>query len=387
MRFLSRRLGLSSLFAVVAVGLAVGCQGSKPPLKTPPPPKVTVALPIRMDVQKYGEYTGYLESVQRVEIVARVRGFLEKVLFQEGTEVEQGAPLYEIDPREYKAAVDRAEAELDRAKSDLRKATSEEERAYRLRKTSAISEEEYISRQVSREMAKAAVEQADAALERAKLDLSFTTIKAPISGRISRTLVTPGNLVGYNEPTLLTTIVSVDPIYVVFDVPERNVVEYDRLARKKGLPRPSDGKIPVEVGVTTEEGYPHHGVIDFRENRIDIGTGTVRVRGRIPNTERMLSSGLFAHVRVPQDSPQSRLTLPEAAILSDQRGRYVWVVKPDNSVEYRAIKLGQRLDGRVAIEEGIAQEDWVIVNGVQRARPGAKVDPQQQPAPKKDEKK
>lgn len=378
-RSLRLTAGVAGFAAVV--GLA-GCQGAKPAAKAPSPPKVTVAKPVRMDVQNYGEYTGYLEPVETASIRARVRGFLQKVHFKEGTEVKEGDPLYQIDPREFEATVARAKADLDRTAADLRKTIADEERAIKLRRTNAIAEEEYLSRVAAKETAQAAVEQAQAVLDQAKLDLSFTTINAPMSGRISRTQVTPGNLVGYNEPTLLTTIVTTDPIYVVFDVPERNVVEYDRLARQKGLPRPSDGKIPVEVGVVTEPGYPHVGVIDFRENRIDIGTGTVRVRGRLPNPDRLLTSGLFAHVRVPREAPQSQLTLPEAAVLSDQRGRFVWVVKADNTVEYRAVKIGQRVEGRFAITDGLKDDDSVIVNGVQRARPGAPVDPQPAAPPK-----
>ncbi|HEY8506254.1 MAG TPA: efflux RND transporter periplasmic adaptor subunit, partial [Gemmataceae bacterium] len=330
-----------------------------------------VSRPVAREVTSYREFTGYLDAVETVQVRARVRGFLRKIHFAEGAEVAEGALLYEIDPREYQAALDRARADLDRAEAELRRAAGEEKRAAGLRPRGAVSEEEYLQLQAGLKTARAAVDQAKAAVTSAELDLSFTRIYAPIGGRISRTLVTEGNLVGFNEPTLLTTIVRTDPLYVYFDVPERYLLEYERRARES-----PGAKIPIDVGVTAEEGYPHPGVIDFRENRVDPGTGTGQLRGRLENPGGALVPGLYARVRIPDGPPQTRLMVPEAAVLADQRGRYVFVVKPDNTAEYRPVTLGPRAGTLVAVVEGLEPDDRVVVNGLQRVRPGAPVTPE-----------
>jgi multidrug efflux system membrane fusion protein len=210
----------------------------------------------------------------------------------------------------------------------------------------------------------------------AKLDLEFTKITAPISGRISRTAVTEGNLVGFNEPTLLTTIVRLDPIYVTFDVPEANAIEYERQSRQK-LPSPTDRTMPIDLGVARETGYPHHGVIDFRENRVDTGSGTIRLRGVLDNKERALVPGMFARVRVPLGGPKKQPAIPEAALMADQAGRYVYVVATDNTVRRQQVTIGGRSGNLVGIETGMSPDDWVIINGLQKARPGGTVNPKQ----------
>jgi multidrug efflux system membrane fusion protein len=239
-----------------------------------------------------------------------------------------------------------------------------------------MSEEEYTQRAVATETARATVNQAKAAVQMAELDLSYTKISAPIDGRISRTLVTEGNLVGYNESTVLTNIVRMDPIYVNFDVPEQYVVKYDQLARQLTSPGSKDLRIPVDVAVANEIGYPHAGSIDFRENRVDIGTGTIRLRGTVPNSDRSLYPGLYTRVRVPESAPQQRLMVPEASLMTDQRGRFLYVLKPDHSVEARTVSVGSKVGILIAIVTGLTADDTVIINGLQRARPGTKVDPQ-----------
>ncbi len=395
-------LGAAALLVAAAV---VGCQRAKPPAATPPPPKVTVSRPVARQVSDWGEYTGHLDAVQRVEIRPQVKGRLLKVHFREGTEITEGTPLYDIDPAEYTVARDEAKAALAKAGADQARAAAELERskAYLARaeklKGSGISKDEYDAAVASQKTAAAAVRQADAAeaqaravLESAELNLKYTKILAPISGRVSRTQVTEGNLVGYGEQTLLTVMVDQDPIYVFFEIPERDAIEYEgrvkpmrNLApgiRSLGIPVPplwSDGAIPAEVGVETETDYPHKGVINFRDPKFEPGTGTVRLRAVLDNADRRLSSGMFARVRFPLTHPRERLLVPASAVLSDQAGRYVLVVGADNVVERRSVRLGPREGKLVAVEEGLTAGDRVVVNGLQKARPRSTVAPEEEP--------
>jgi multidrug efflux system membrane fusion protein len=376
-------------------------------------------------VQRYYEYNGYLDAMEMVRIMARVKGFLNEVHFTEGDEVKKGDLLFKIDPREYEAAVKKGEADRLKAISELNKARSEATRATRTAAVRAMSEEELQQRIAARDTAEAVLKQTEAALEAARLELSFTEIFAPIAGRISRTLFTPGNLVGHGEAMLLTTIVSVDPIYVYFDVPEHDFVEYERELRKKPLST-DDGRA-IEVGVATENGFPHRGEIDFQENRADISTGTIRMRGKIPNPRlppgnvRLLYPGLYARVRTPAADPQPLLTLPEDALMTGQEGRYVYVLGTDDVVQKRTVSVGpfvwkasspadwdqshwslvpsspasserdaQRvpIQAVVAIANGLQPEDRVVINGLTKARPGASVTPQEwtieSPSPARD---
>jgi RND family efflux transporter MFP subunit len=387
--------------------IAAGCQRGKAPPPAPPPPKVTVSQPLPRKLADYGEYTGYTDAYQRVEIRPQVKGRLLKVHFHEGTEIDKGVLLYEIDPEEYVTARNDAKAALTRAEADQRRAVADKDRAdaslrrmTTLRSTGGGSAEEYDKALADAKTTAAAVGQADAMIEQsrarlaaAELDLSRTKIYSPIAGRVSRTLVTEGNLVGYGgEPTQLTVMVDQDPIYVFFEIPERDAVRYEERVKPLrylapgagalGLPvwRPlwSDAMIPVEVGVETEQGFPHRGVINFRDPRFEPGTGTVRLRGILENADRKLSSGMFARVRFPLSDPKEQLLVPQAAVLSDQRGRFVYVVKPDNTVEARTITLGTRL-GTLVAANGLRPDDWVIVNGIQKARPSAPVDPERKP--------
>jgi RND family efflux transporter MFP subunit len=363
---------------LVVASFNVGCgrpnaAGRNPP----PPPKVTVSHPVTHPVTEYQTFTGETAAVETAEIRARVRGFLRKVNFKEGAEVQKGDVLYEIDPREYEANVAQRKAEISRLKAQVALARSEERRTAGIIGTGAVTEEELQSRIATREQAEASLEEARATLETAELELSYTKIAAPIDGQISRTLVTEGNLVGYNEPTLLTTIVSVDPIYVYFDATERGLLDYQRRIREQGAARATDGKIPVFAGLETEKGYPHEGVIEFRENRVDPGTGTILLRGVFENKDRLMTPGMFVRVRVPIGQPRDALLVPQVAISSDQRGDFVAVVNAENIVEARPVQLAQRVGEYVVVSEGLQSSDRVVVNGVQRARPGAAVEPQE----------
>jgi multidrug efflux system membrane fusion protein len=353
---------------------AAGCGRPAGPPPEPPPPAVTVAEPVSRPVTEYRDYTGRIEAVEAVDVRARVRGFLEKIHFKEGVEVKQGDLLYTIDPKPFQAALDQVEAEVRRLDALVRQTESEAQRVIRLRGTGAVTQEEVIAREAARDEARANLEKSKAAVAAARLDLGYTQIRAPIDGRIGRTLVTEGNLVGYNEPTLLTTIVRVDPVYVTFEAPERDFLEYQELIREQNAPTAAGGEIPLQVGLVTEKGYPHPGVLRFRDNRVDPGTGTILLRGTLPNPDRVLTPGLYARVRVPFGPPRPRLLVPVRALAADQRSRYVLIVAPDDTVEYRPVVTGiETDDGLVAVTEGLKPGERVVVNGLQRARPGGKV--------------
>ncbi len=436
----TRAAGVAVLGAALAVGLAVGCKpthtdGPAGPQGPPPPPLVTVARPAVIPVQNYSDYNGHLEAVETVEIRARVKGFLEKVFFKEGDEVKVGDPLYVIDPREFQSAVSRSKSDIARAVADgasadaqVLLAQSEMDRLESLGKSATKSElakatAVLAANKAAVDVAAANKRSAEAALRSAELQLSYTDIKSPIAGRISRTLVTPGNLVGGTAAdTLLTTIVSTDPIYVYFDAPERDRESLDPQRGGGATAAAPPPTRPVLVGVANEAGYPHTGVLDFIETRIDAGTGTVRVRGRLPNPagsdgKRMLYPGLFARVRAPLGPPGPLPVIPEEALMTGQEGRFVFVVKkvPDpkdatkliDLVIKQSVKVGTTVwrapppdakvprwllttdqpgkDGKVpppgvvrsvvAIAGGLTADDVVIVNGLQKARPGAPVTP------------
>jgi multidrug efflux system membrane fusion protein len=382
-----------------------GCRRDRAAAPVPRPPAVTVTRPIVYPVQTYYEYNGNLDAVEMVQVTARVKGFLNEIAFLEGDEVKQGAPLFKIDPREYAAAVKKSEADRRKAMAEKRRSQFEEERAAILRRSQAISAEDYEQRIAARETADAVFMQSEAALESSKIQLSYTEIQAPIDGQISRAMVTRGNLVGQNENTMLTTIVSMDPLYVYFDAPERDLVEYQRSLRAGQESELLNRLLPLEIGVATEEGFPHPGKIDFRENRVDVGTGTVRIRGRIPNPRvppgnaRLLYPGLYARVRVPAGGPRPLPVIPEDALMTGQEGRYVYVLGAGDVVEKRTVKVGahvwkasapgqasgwsltgagqeRTIPSVVAIESGLTPDDRVLINGLTAARPGAPVSPE-----------
>ncbi len=405
----------------MAMAVSAGCRRQKEATPPPPPPLVAVARPVSYPVQRYYEYNGYLDAMEMVRLTARVKGFLNEVHFTEGDEVEKGDLLFKIDPREYEVAVKRGEADRLKAVAELTRATSEAARARQTALSRAMSEEDLQQRIAARDTAEAVRKQSEAALEAARLELSFTEIYAPIAGRISRTLFTPGNLVGHGEATLLTTIVSVDPIYVYFDVPEQDFVEYEQSLRK--MPLSTRTPRLIEVGVATEDGFPHRGEIDFQENRADISTGTVRMRGKIPNPRlqpgdvRLLYPGLYARVRTPAEDARPLLTVPEDALMTGQEGRYVYVLGADNVVQKRNVTVGPHVwkasspgngeqphwklipanaasshaDAKgvpvhsvLAITSGLQPNDLVVINGLTKARPGAAVAPEEwtiQPPP------
>jgi RND family efflux transporter MFP subunit len=365
------------------VFLLAACQ-QQPAATPPPPPQVTVSQAVAREVIEWDEYTGRLEAVESVEVRARVSGYLQSVHFTAGALVKKGALLFVIDPRPYQAELDRVKAALEQALARFERTQKDFARAQQLVKSRAMSQEEVDTRSADQREAQEAVRAARAAVEAARLNVEFTQVKAPISGRISRHLVTEGNLIngGTGDSTLLTTIVSLDPIYGYFEVDERSYLKYTHLWRNGTNSGSRNGKTPVYLGLANETGFPHQGHLDFIDNRLDPNTGTMTGRAIFPNSDLALVPGLFARTRLPGSGKYEALLLPDEAIGSDQTQRFAFIVNDQNTVEYRKVELGPIIDGLRVIRNGLQPEDWVIVNGVQRVRPGTKVDPQQQAAPR-----
>jgi RND family efflux transporter MFP subunit len=345
---------------------------------------VTVSQPVVRNVIEWDEYTGRLEAVESVEVRARVSGYLQSVHFTDGAVVKKGALLFVIDPRPYQAELDRAKAALEQANARFERTQKDFARAQQLVKSRAISQEEVDTRSADQREAQEAVQAARASVEAARLNVEFTQVKAPISGRISRQLVTEGNLItgGTGDATLLTTIVSLNPIYGYFEVDERAYLKYTRLWRNGTHPGSRDAKTPVSLGLANETGFPHQGYLDFIDNRLDPNTGTMTGRAIFPNPDSALIPGLFARTRLPGSGRYEALLISDEAIGSDQTQRFAFVVNDQNTVEYRKVEVGPMIDGLRVIRDGLKPEDWVIVNGVQRVRPGVRVNPQQQTTPK-----
>lgn len=351
-----------------------GCQ--KPnEYAPPPPPQVVVSKPAQKAVTEYAEFTGRTEAAEFVEIRARVEGYLQSIHFQPGSLVKKGALLFVIDPKPYQARLDEARAELERRQAELKQADATLKRKEMALKANAVSELEVIQGRADRDVAQAAIQGALAAIKVAELNLSYTQITAPIHGRIGRNLADVGNLVGANERTLLTTIVRDDPIYAYFSVSERDLLAYREHPSRMNSPTSNDGNVPVFLGLSSQSEYPYEGRIDFVNNRLDPTTGTIQVRGVFGNSEGRLLSGLFARVRVPVGTTEQALMVPERALGTDQRGEYLLVVNAQNIAEARPVVTGPLLEEWRVIRKGITADDLVIVDGVQKARPGAPVVP------------
>jgi RND family efflux transporter MFP subunit len=363
--------------------LLTACQQEQAAAPPPPPPKVTVSQPVLREVVEWDEYTGRLEAMESVEIRARVSGYLQSVHFTDGAIMKKGALLFVIDPRPYQAELNRAKASLEQAIARYERTQKDFVRAQQLVKSRAISQEEVDTRGADQREAQESVRAARAAVETAQLNVEFTQVRAPISGRISREFVTVGNLIngGTADSTLLTRIVSLDPIYCYFDVDERSYLKYSRLWREGSRSGPREAKIPVNLGLADETGFPHQGHLDFIDNRLDPNTGTMTGRAIFSNADLTLFPGLFARIRLPGSSRYEALLLPDEAIGTDQTQRFAFVVNDQHTVEYRKVTLGPIIGGLRVIRDGLKPEDWVIVNGVQRVRTGARVDPQPQETP------
>ena len=363
----------TSLYAAVLAVAAVGC--AKPnAYVAPPPPTVTVAPPVEREITRQLEFTGATRSIEAVDVRARVTGYLQSIEFVDGAQVNAGDVLFVIEPAPYEAALASAEANLQKADATLALARADLARAERLPR-GTITEQELDVKRANVATAAADLASANAALRRANLDLSYTQVKAPISGRVSRHLVDVGNLVQPGE-TILTRVESMDPIHVYFAVSEADVLEFSRASSQSTMEAIRESQPKIYLGLGGEEGFPHEGTLDFAELGVDPETGTQLRRGVFPNPDGKLLPGLFARVRLPIGAPEPGLMVPDRAIATDQRGEYVLVVNDKQSVEYRPVKLGMRIKQMREVLSGVSVTDLVIVNGIQRARPGAQVKPE-----------
>jgi len=365
---------------LIAAALVAACnRGNR--YVPPPPPEVTVSHPIEQEVTVYNEFTGRTQAIETVLLVARVQGFLRSINFTPGTDVQQGQLLFVIEPDLYEAQVEGAQGSLEGSEAQYRAAQTQLEITQAIYERSAGSRTDLVQKTQTRDLAKAAVDTAKANLAAAKLNLSYTHIYAPFSGRIDRNLVDVGNLVGSGQATPLATIVRHDPMYVYFTASERELLRYFEIRRKRKTVAGEGEPTPAYLGLATEDGFPHVGQVDYSSNRVDPDTGTIELRGVFPNADRVLIPGLFARIRLPL-TREKALLVPDAAISFDQGGQYLLVVNDKNTVEYRRVKRGALIEGMRVIAEGIETEDWVVTIGVERARPGLTVKPKQVETPK-----
>jgi RND family efflux transporter MFP subunit len=363
-----------------AVGGAIagsGCRQSNV-YQPPPDPIVKVSPPLQRKVTDYFEETGTTEAVASVEIRARVRGFLKEVLFREGADVTADTDLYLIEPEQYQAAVDAAEAKLEAARVEFEKSEVEYKRQQSLFERNATAEQNLVAARAAQQTAKAVVNEVQAALDRAQLDLEYTKIKSPIDGRVGKTLVTAGNLVDGNEATLLTTVIAYDPIYARFNITEKLLLQ---LIDEKGngpARDPEEVTRPIYLARAIDEDYPFEGKFNYADLAVDESTGTYMIRGEFPNADRRLLPGLFVRIRIPLGDPRDALLVPEEAVLSDQIGRFLYVVDGQNQVERRNVTLGPPDGPLVTVLSGLQVDDRVVIEGTQRAaaRLGSTVDPQ-----------
>jgi RND family efflux transporter MFP subunit len=339
------------------------------------PPPVQAAKVISKPVTEFDEFTGRFEAVERVEVRPRVSGYVAATRFAQGHEVRKGDILYVIDPRPYQATLKHAQAELTRARTQAALAESERARATKLIEKRAISQEEFDARTSGNEQAAANLQAAEAAVESAALDLSFTEVRAPISGVVGRAEITAGNLVAAGQ-TLLTTVVSIDPIYVSFDGDEQVYLKNVGLELRGELKSQRNANNPVWAGLADEQGHPHEGVMVFLDNELDPNTGTIHARGLFKNPERRFTPGMFARVKLVGSAKYEALLINDSAVGTDQSVKFVLRVGADNKIEYTPVKLGPVIDGLRVVREGLKAGDVIVVKGLQQVRPGMPVTPQ-----------
>jgi multidrug efflux system membrane fusion protein len=367
---------LLALATGVLVALAIaGCGSSAAEnAGAPPPPEVSVATVLTRQVRQWDDFTGRVAAVETVELRPRVSGYVERVAYQEGQEVHKGDLLFVIDQRPYRAALERAQADLERARSEARLARSQDVRAQQLIEAKAISREEFETRKAATAQGAAGVHAAEAAVASARLDLQFTQVRSPIDGRAGRALVTEGNL-AQADTTALTTVVSQDPMYVYFESDEQSFLRYAELARSGERAR---SRNPVRVGLADETGYPHQGVVDFVDNQVDPGTGTIRARAVLRNPDRVFTPGLFARVQLQGSARFNAMLVDDKAVITDQDRKYVYVLGPHNTAVRKDVVTGREIDGLRVVTSGLAPTDKVIVHGVQKVFfPGMPVSPKQ----------
>src|SRR5215510_1577280 len=362
-------------FVLLVALFAAGCARNEAAQAPAAPPAVQVAKMVSKPITEFDEFTGRFEAVERVEVRPRVSGYVTATHFEQGHEVRKGDVLYVIDARPYEATLKRAQAEVARAKTQLSLAQSERERATKLIEKRAISQEEFDARTSGSEQASANLAAAEAAVESASLDLSFTQVRSPISGLVGRAEVTAGNLVAAGQ-TLLTTVVSIDPIYVSFDGDEQVYLKYIGLEMRGERKSSRNTPNPVWVGLADEQGHPHEGHMVFLDNELDPNTGTIHARGLFANSDRRFTPGMFARVKLIGSAQYTALLINDSAVGTDQSVKFVLKVGADNKVEYTPVKLGPLVDGLRVVREGLKANDVILVKGLQQVRPGMPVTPQ-----------
>ncbi|WP_199580725.1 efflux RND transporter periplasmic adaptor subunit [Bradyrhizobium sp. MOS003] len=370
-----RLAGRNTLAAAAAMVALAGCE-DKNTFVAPPPPKVDVATPVQRAVTRYIEATGNTAPVKSVDLVARVQGFLQSIDYQDGTFVKQGAQLFTIEPETYKLKLEQAQAAEAGAQASLRQSEADYKRQAELVQRQAVSQATLENSTSARDNAQANLQQAQANTKLAEVNYGYTKVTAPFDGIVSAHMVSIGELVGVSSPTQLATIVAMDPIYVNFTVNEQDVLRIRAEANRRGLTPANLKQFPIQIGLQTEAGYPHEGHLDYVAPTLNQSTGTLAVRGLMPNDKRVLLPGYFVRVRVPFDQEKTALLVPDTALGSDQGGRYLLVVNGDNVVEQRKVQIGPVDNGLRVIEGGLKVEDRVVIAGLLRVIPGQKIDPQ-----------
>ncbi|MGE0288973.1 MAG: efflux RND transporter periplasmic adaptor subunit [Bradyrhizobium sp.] len=342
----------------------------------PPPPKVEVSAPAQRNVTRYIDATGNTAAVQTVDLVARVQGFLQSINYKDGTFVKEGTTLFTIEPETYKLKLDQAQAAEAGAQASLRQAETDYKRQVDLVEKQAVSQATLDTSTANRDNAQANLQQAQANTKIAQVNYGYTNVTAPFDGVVTAHLVSVGELVGVSSPTQLAQIVALDPIYVNFTISEQEVLKVRQEARRRGLTPEEIRKLPIEVALQNETGFPHKGTLDYVSPTLNQSTGTIAVRGVLKNPDRALLPGNFARVRVPFGEQQSALLVPDTALGADQAGRYVLVVNADNVVEQRKVTTGPLDGGLRVIETGLKPDDKVVIGGLLHAIPGQKIDAQ-----------
>jgi RND family efflux transporter MFP subunit len=370
-----------TIFAVSSAALLLAACGESNQYVAPPPPKVTVSLPVQQPVTRYLEATGNLTSINSTDVVARVPGFIEKINYEDGAQVKKGTLLFTIEPEPYKVKVDQAKAAEISAEANLKQAQATFDRQTELLPRGSTTQSSYDQALAARDSAKSNLDQARANTRLAEVNYDYTQVTAPFDGIVTARLVSVGQYVGGTAtPTPLASIVQYDPIYADFNVTEQDVLRVRAEMNRRGLKAEDLRKIPVEIGLQSESGYPHRGTLYYASPTVNQSTGTLAVRAIFENSARLLIPGYFVRVRIPRGEPQNALLVPDAALGSDQGGRYLLVVNKDDVVEQRKVEIGPLVETMRVIESGLAAGDRVVVNGVLRAIPGQKVDPQMQRA-------
>jgi RND family efflux transporter MFP subunit len=360
---------------MAAMAVLAGCE-DKNAYVAPPPPKVDVATPVQRAVTRYVEATGNTAPIKNVDLVARVQGFLQTIDYTDGTFVKQGTQLFTIEPDTYKLKLEQAQAAEVGAQATLKQAEADFKRQADLVQRQAVSQATLDTSTSTRDNAQASLQQAQVNTRLAEVNYGYTKVSAPFDGVVSAHMVSIGELVGVSSPTQLATIVAMDPIWVNFTVNEQDVLRIRAEAQRRGLTPVDLKQIPIQVGLQTETGYPHEGHLDYVAPTINQSTGTLAVRGLVPNDKRVLLPGYFVRVRVPFTQEKDALLVPDTALGSDQGGRYLLVVNGDNVVEQRKVQIGPVDNGLRVIESGLKPDDRVVTAGLLRVIPGQKIDPQ-----------